>query len=70
VHLELVRWQAELLTLVGQILEVRLTAATVEVMHKGMRVAAHPRYGKERYTTLSEHMPKSHREHFLSPLHY
>ncbi|MET0105085.1 MAG: IS21 family transposase [Sedimenticola sp.] len=49
--------------LVGQTLEVRLTAATVEVMHKGKRVASHQRHGRERYVTLSEHMPKSHREH-------
>jgi transposase len=49
--------------LVGQTLEVRLSASTVEVMHKGKRVATHLRHGKERYVTLAEHMPKSHREH-------
>ncbi len=49
--------------LVGHSLEVRLTAATVEVMHKGRRVASHPRYAKERFSTLTEHMPKSHRAH-------
>lgn len=49
--------------LVKEQLDVRLTATTVEFLHKGQRVASHPRspqrYG---YSTLSEHMPKSHRE--------
>lgn len=49
--------------LVGQILELRLTAATVEVMHKGRRVAVHSRHGQGRYSTLTEHMPKSHQAH-------
>lgn len=49
--------------LVGQALEVRITAATVEVLHKGRRVATHPRHGTGRFSTLTEHMPKSHRAH-------
>ncbi len=44
--------------------EVRLTANTVEVFHRGNRAASHVRshvpYGK---TTLPEHMPPSHRAH-------
>ncbi len=45
-------------------LEVRLTARTVEVFRKGERIAAHLRNsGNHRHTTLSEHMPSSHR-HF------
>jgi hypothetical protein len=31
--------------LVGEVLEVRLSAATVEVLHKGKRVASHSRHG-------------------------
>lgn len=51
-------------SLVGQRLEVRLTATAVEVLHKGRRVAVHARdHGNARYLTLPEHMPKSHREH-------
>ncbi|MCP5080638.1 MAG: IS21 family transposase [Alphaproteobacteria bacterium] len=46
--------------LVGQTLDLRITATTVEVMHKGQRVASHPCHGKGRYATLTEHMPKSH----------
>ena len=50
-------------TLIGQVLELRLTATLVEVMYKGKRVATHPRHGKGRYSTLTEHMPKSHQAH-------
>jgi len=49
--------------LVGQTLDVRLTAETVEVMHKGNRVAVHPRRGPQRFSTLMDHMPSSHRAH-------
>jgi transposase len=49
--------------LIGQALEVRLTATTVEVLHKGQRVAAHPRHGQGRYTTETAHMPKAHQAH-------
>jgi len=45
-------------------LEVRETANTVEVFHRGNRVASHARsaekYGK---TTVTEHMPHAHRAH-------
>lgn len=42
---------------------VRFTAATVEVLHRGKRVACHRRSMiKGRHTTLAEHMPESHRQ--------
>jgi transposase len=50
-------------SLVGERLTVRLTATAVEVLHKGRRVAAHPRQGPGRFSTLPEHMPKAHRAH-------
>jgi len=50
-------------TLSNHILELRITATMVEAIHKGCRVAIHPRYGESRYSTLDEHMPKSHRAH-------
>ena len=51
-------------TLRGQRLELCYTAATVEVLHKGQRVAAHVRsVVRGRHTTVAEHMPKSHRAH-------
>ena len=50
--------------LVGEIIDVRLTADIVECFHKGQRVASHLRSPqKNGYTTLSEHMPEAHREH-------
>lgn len=43
-------------------LEARATATTVEVLHKGKRVASHRRSTRKgQYSTLTEHMPRSHR---------
>ena len=51
-------------TLRGQRLELCYTAATIEVLHKGQRVASHVRsVVRGRHTTVAEHMPKSHRAH-------
>ncbi len=42
----------------------RTTARTVEVLHRGQRVAAHVRSSSNRrHTTVREHMPSSHRRH-------
>ena len=44
--------------------EARVTARTVEIFHRGERVAVHVRGGlRGRHTTLPEHMPQSHRRH-------
>jgi len=51
-------------TLRHERLELRHTATTVEVFHKGERVAAHVRsFLRGRHTTVPEHMPKSHQAH-------
>lgn len=51
-------------TLVKAQLEARISAQTVEVFHKGKRVASHRRSPhKGRHTTLKEHMPKAHRHY-------
>ncbi len=50
-------------TLVGEAVEVRLSASTVEVLHKGRRVASHPRGYRPGYSTDPAHMPESHRRH-------
>ncbi len=48
----------------GQKIEVRLSARMVEALHRGKRVASHPRDARKgRYTTDPIHMPKAHREH-------
>lgn len=50
--------------LVREHVEVRLSAWTVEIFHKGTRVASHVRSREAgRHTTKSAHMPKSHRRH-------
>lgn len=50
--------------LVHELLDARATATTVEIFHRGKRVASHHRsYKRGGATTLTEHMPKSHREH-------
>jgi Transposase and inactivated derivatives len=50
--------------LVGTRVEVRLAERTVEVFHRGRRVASHPRsHEPARHTTEAGHMPAAHREH-------
>ena len=50
--------------LVGRALEARFTAATVEIFHRSVRVASHPRSSAAyRHTTNPEHRPKSHQAH-------
>jgi transposase len=49
--------------LVGQVVEVRSSAATVEVFYRSARVASHVRSYKPGYTTDPAHMPDSHRRH-------
>src|SRR6201988_5137576 len=42
----------------------RITARTIEVLHRGQRVAAHVRSSSDRrHTTVREHMPSSHRRY-------
>jgi len=44
--------------------DVRLTARGVEIFHKGERIAVHLRSSSNRkHTTVSEHMPSSHRRY-------
>jgi transposase len=51
-------------TLVSETVDVRFTQTTVEVLHRGQRIASHTRLtGRGRCSTLSEHMPSSHRAH-------
>ena len=50
--------------LVGQELDVRLTAHTVELLLRGKRVASHRRsFHIGRHTTLAEHMPRAHQQY-------
>jgi len=50
--------------LVKQELEARTTANTVELLHKGKRVASHRRSRRVGgHTTVTAHMPKAHRDY-------
>jgi transposase len=50
--------------LVREQVDVRLTSTTVEVLFKNRRVASHKRnYRQGGFTTLREHMPKSHQRY-------
>jgi transposase len=51
-------------SLIRQQVETRLTERTIEVFHRGQRVAAHARrYGGPRHGTLPDHMPSAHRRY-------
>ena len=44
--------------------DVRITSRTIEVLHRGKRVAAHQRrYGGPRHGTDPDHMPSAHRRY-------
>ena len=48
----------------GELIRGRLTATTVEILHKNRRVCVHARsYKKWGFTTTAEHMPRAHRAH-------
>lgn len=50
--------------LVGQQLDARVTAAVVELMHRGHRIASHARSSWQGgFTTTTAHMPAAHRAH-------
>jgi len=50
--------------LAGRRLDVRITATTIECFDKGLRVASHRRrHNPGGFTTVAEHMPRSHREY-------
>jgi transposase len=50
--------------LIRQQVDVCITAHTIEVFHRGQRVAAHARrYGGRRHGTDPEHMPSAHRRY-------
>ena len=50
--------------LIHTAVEVRVTATTVDVLLRGVRVWLHVRsYQPGRHTTIPEHMPKAHRAH-------
>ena len=50
--------------LIREQVEARITDSTIEIFHKGSRVASHARSNvRNRHTTVHEHMPSSHRRY-------
>jgi transposase len=50
--------------LVHQEVDVRATARAIEIFHRHKRIASHlRRHGEQEYSTVTEHMPRSHQEH-------
>jgi transposase len=57
-------WYSAPFRLIRELVDVRLADKTVEIFHKGQRVASHARAPNRRgHTTIAEHMPSSHRRH-------
>lgn len=49
-------------TLVREKVDIHISADTVSIYHKNKRIVTHPRsHEKGRHTTLTEHMPESHK---------
>jgi transposase len=64
-HVEYDRhWYSAPYSLTQQAVEIRATATTVEIFHRGIRVASHARsHTPHRHTTTPEHRPKAHQRH-------
>jgi hypothetical protein len=57
-------WYSVPFRLIREVLEARITDRTVEVFHRGVRVAVHARNPiQHRHTTVPEHMPSAHRRY-------
>ena len=51
-------------TLAGDAVEARITDTTIEILHRGSRIASHVRsQAPHRHTTITEHMPSAHRRY-------
>jgi transposase len=54
--------------LTGQMVEIRSTLTTLEIFHRGQRVASHRRSSQNyQATTNPEHRPRSHQQHLAWP---
>lgn len=55
-------WYSVPYGLIRELVDVRIVERTVEIFHRGRRVASHPRSpGRRGHTTVPEHMPSAHR---------
>jgi len=57
-------WYSVPYQLTQQEVEVRATAATIEIFHRGVRMASHARsHLADQATTVAEHRPRAHQRH-------
>ena len=50
--------------LIREMVDARITSATVEIFHRGQRIASHAFSAvRNRHTTITEHMPSAHRRY-------
>jgi transposase len=57
-------WYSVPFGLIRQEVDVRICGGTVEIFHKGQRVASHARSpGRRSHVTVPEHMPSAHRRY-------
>jgi transposase len=57
-------WYSVPFCLIREPVDVRIADRTLEIFHKGQRVASHARAPNRRgHTTIPEHMPSAHRRH-------
>ena len=57
-------WYSTPYRLIRELVDVRIADKTVEIFHKGQRIASHARAPNRRgHTTIADHMPSAHRRH-------
>jgi transposase len=57
-------WYSVPFRLIRELVDVHIADKTLEIFHKGQRVASHARAPNRRgHTTIPEHMPSAHRRH-------
>ena len=57
-------WYSVPFGLIRQLVDLRITQATVEIFHRGKRVASHARNPRRRsHITVPDHMPSAHRRY-------
>ena len=57
-------WYSVPFRLIRELVDVRIADNTVEIFHKGLRIASHRRAPNRRgHTTVTDHMPSAHRRH-------
>ena len=57
-------WYSVPFGLIRQLVDLRITQATVEIFHRGKRVASHARDpGRRSHVTVPDHMPSAHRRY-------